>query len=275
MARTPSIDLHVHSNFSDGKLTPDEVAALAVKHNVVALAITDHDTLTGWEEKDRACRAHGIECVCGVELSCELEGRETHILSLFADPESPAVARMNNLGESRFARMERMLERLAKMGIHVGMDDLPVAADGVYGRPHLARALVAKGIVKNVSEAFARYLYDGGPVHIDKTRLTAAEGIAMAKDLGGVAVLAHPGVSELIPSLEEFVAMGLDGVEVYYPKHGDETVARLLRFCRERNLLVSGGSDFHSPDDGPDVGATRTPPDVLEPLRRRAAERKK
>jgi predicted metal-dependent phosphoesterase TrpH len=155
------------------------------------------------------------------------------------------------------------------------MDDLPVAADGVYGRPHLARALVEKGIVRTVNEAFARYLYDGGPVHIDKDRLTAAEGIAMAKELGGVSVLAHPGVSELIPCLDEFVAMGLDGVEVYYPKHGDETIARLLRFCRERNLLASGGSDFHSPGDGPEIGSTRTPVDLLEPIRRLAAERKR
>ncbi len=273
--RTPSIDLHVHSNFSDGKLTPAELAAFAARRNVVALAVTDHDTMAGWEEKEEACRAHGVECVVGVELSCELDGREAHILSLFADPRSPCVERINELSGSRFSRMEKMLERLERLGIRIGMDDLPVAADGVYGRPHLARALVEKGIVKNVSEAFGRYLYDGGPVHIDKTRLTAAEGIAIAKNLGGVAVLAHPGVSDLISRLDEFIAMGLDGLEVYYPKHGGEMIARLLAFCRDRNLLVSGGSDFHSPDDGPGIGATRTPVDVLEPIRRLASERKK
>ena len=98
----------------------------------------------------------------------------------------------------------------------------------------------------------------------------------MAKSLGGVAVLAHsgPGVSDLIPRLDEFVAMGLDGVEVYYPKHGGETIARLLEFCRDRNILVSGGSDFHSPDDGQAIGSARTPVDLLEPIRRLAAERK-
>lgn len=275
MARNTSIDLHVHSLFSDGRLPPAELAELAVRHNVTALAITDHDTMSGSGEKLEACLRHGIECVIGVELSCELNGSEAHILSLFADPDSPAVSRIGELSHSRYSRMEGMLERLEKMGIRIAMDDLPVAADGVYGRPHLARAMVEKGMVKNIGEAFARYLYDSGPVHIDKHRLTAQEGIALAREMGGVSVLAHPGVSGWLGSLDAFVEMGLDGVEVYHPKHGGETIAKLLRYCRERNLLVSGGSDFHGPGDGPDIGAARVPVDLLEPLRRLASERKR
>ncbi len=269
-----TLDLHVHSLYSDGRLEPEELAARAARNNVAALAVTDHDTMAGAAEKAAACARRGIECVHGVEISCELRGGEAHILSLFADPDSPELGRIDFLSASRKRRMERMLEKLAAIGIDIRMEDLPVPADGVYGRPHLARALMAKGVVKSVNEAFKRYLYDAGPVHTEKTRLPAEEGIAVAKRLGGVAVLAHPGVSGWLGDLDEFARLGLDGVEVYHPKHGGETVARLLRLCGEKGLLVSGGSDFHSPGEGADIGSVKMPADIIDPLRRRAAERK-
>lgn len=275
MPKNKSIDLHVHSSYSDGRLSPEELVKLAVKHNVVALAMTDHDTMAGSAEKIEACRRGGVECVLGVEMSCQLAGREVHVLSLFANPASPERGKIEELSSSRKRRMIAMLDKLNTMGIHISMEDLPVAAEGVYGRPHLARALVEKGVVKNINEAFRRFLYDSGPVHIDKVRLEAAEGIALAKSLGGVAVLAHPGVSGLLGDLDTLVAMGLDGIEAYHPKHGGETIAKLLRYCRERGLVVSGGSDFHSPGDGPDIGSVMVPCDILEPLRALAAERKR
>lgn len=271
VGRNASIDLHVHSVYSDGKLTPGELARRAAERNVVALAITDHDTMAGAEEKRSACAQAGIECVMGVEISCEHRGGEAHILSLFADPASQAVARIDEIGAARERRMELMLERLDKMGIHLEKDELEVGDGNIFGRPHLARALVAKRVVKSVNEAFARYLYDDGPVYIPKVRLTAAEGIDLAKRLGGVAVLAHPGVSGLVEYLDEFLDAGLEGVEAHHPKHGGETVAKILRFCREHGLAVSGGSDFHAPGDGPDIGAANAPVDLLEPLRRIAA----
>lgn len=274
MSGRKSVDLHVHSCYSDGKLTPDELAVRARVNNVIALAITDHDTMAGTDEKLEACRRYDIECVFGVELSCELAGRETHILSLFADPDADCLDRIARLSGGRRQRMVDMLKRLARLGIMVEMADLPVAEDGVYGRPHLARALVAKGVVRSVNEAFGRYLYDGGPVHINKTRLPAEEGIELAKSLGGVAVVAHPGVSGLLDDLDALVGMGLDGVEVYHPKHGGETIAKLLRYCRDRGVLVSGGSDFHAPGDGADIGGAKAPVDLLEPLRELAATRK-
>ncbi len=274
MARTASIDLHVHSTFSDGLLSPDELARRAVLHNVTALAITDHDSMAGSADKEEACRRHGLTYVPGVELSCEQDGREVHILSLFADPKSPSLPRIDDLSLSRRERMEEMLERLLRLGFRVDMADLPVAEDGVYGRPHLARALIAKGIVKSVNEAFAKYLYDNGPVHIAKRRLTVAGGVDMAHALGGVAILAHPGVSGWAGELDSFASEGIDGVEVYHPKHGGELIAKLLRFCRERGLLPSGGSDFHGPGDGAEVGSARVPVDLLAPLAELAAERK-
>lgn len=274
MPKNLSLDLHVHSTYSDGRLTPEEVAIRAARNNVVALAITDHDTMAGAVEKMAACGRHGIECVIGTELSCELDDRETHILSLFANPDSPYAARIEIMSDFREKRMIAMLEKLADLGIRMDLADLAVAEDGVYGRPHLARALVARGVVKSVNEAFARYLYDGGPVHIAKTRMTAAEGICLAKKMGGLAILAHPGVSGLIGDIDELAAMGLDGIEVYHPKHGGETVAKLLRYCRERGLLVSGGSDFHAPGAGADIGAANVPLDLLEPMREIAAGRK-
>ena len=275
MPKNRTVDLHVHSTYSDGRLAPGDLAALAWKNNVSVLAITDHDTMSGSAEKAAACEKYGIECVQGVEISCQLNGSEAHILSLFADPDSPELARIDDLTVSRKRRMEQMLEKLARLGIRLTMDDLAVEADGVYGRPHLARALVAKGAVKSVNEAFKRYLYDSGPVHIEKTRFTVEEGIDLAKRLGGVSILAHPGVSGWLGNLDAFVRLGLDGVEVYHPKHRGETVATLLRYCKEKSLLASGGSDFHSPGDGPDVGSVKVPVDIIEPLRRLAAERKR
>ncbi len=274
MPKNKTVDLHVHSSYSDGRLAPAELAAIAARNNVAVLAVTDHDTMAGAEEKAAACAAHGIECVQGVEISCELDGREVHILSLFADPASPALARIGGLSVSRRRRMEQMLDKLADMGIRLDMADLPVDEGGVYGRPHLAAALVAKGVVKDVKEAFRRFLYDAGPVHIQKTRLSAADGIAVAKRLGGVAVLAHPGVSGWLNNLDDFTALGLDAIEVYHPKHSGEAVARLLRYCGDRSLLVSGGSDFHRPGDGPDIGSVKAPLDIIDPLRQLAAQRK-
>lgn len=274
MPKNVSIDLHVHSSFSDGSLSPDELAARATRNNVVALAITDHDTIAGNAEKISACAAHGLECVLGVEMSCQLDGNEAHILSLFAEPDSTVVERIGELSRSRYERMAAMLNRLGRLGIRLEMSDLPVTDDGVYGRPHLARAMVERGVVKSINEAFARYLYDDGPVHIAKTRFDVAEGAKIAKEMGGVSILAHPGVSGWLGDLDRFVELGLDGIEVYHPKHGGETIAKLLRYCRERGLLVSGGSDFHSPGDGPDIGSASVPVDLLEPMRELAAKRK-
>lgn len=264
----------MHSVYSDGGLTPEELAARARLHNVVAMAITDHDTMNGTEEKIAACRRHGVECVVGLEISCELDDREAHILSLFANSDSAWIGRVREIAAFRERRMARMLERLSGLGFRIDMADLPRSPDGVYGRPHLARAMVEKGMVKSVGEAFARYLYDGGPVHVAKNRLSAEKGIELARRLGGVAIIAHPGVSGLRGDLDRLVAMGLDGVEVYHPKHGGGTVAELLRYCGERKLLVSGGSDFHEPGEGADIGASRAPTDILEPLREKAATRK-
>ncbi|MCC8180763.1 MAG: PHP domain-containing protein [Planctomycetes bacterium] len=272
MPGAESIDLHVHSTYSDGVLSPRQVAERAAQKRVVALAITDHDTMAGCDVKQAACAAVGVECVIGVELSCEFEGRETHILSLFADPASPHIGRVEEIGRARKKRMTDMLDRLDAMGIHMELSELQVGDDDVFGRPHLARALVAKRIVKSVNEAFARYLYDDGPVYIPKLRLSAPEGIDLAKRLGGVAVLAHPGVSGLLSSLDALADIGMEGIEVYHPKHGGETIAKLLRYCRERGLAASGGSDFHSPKDTPDIGSSRAPVELLEPLRQLAGK---
>ena len=274
MARNPSIDLHVHSTYSDGRLTPDELAARARLNRVFALAITDHDSMSGAAEKRAACGRHGVECIDGVEISCEFDGREVHILSLFVNPDSEWVGRIGEISKFRQERMLRMLDKLTGLGIRMSLADLPRLPGGVYGRPHLARALVEKGVVKSVNEAFARYLYDGGPVYIPNRRLPVAEGIDLAKRLGGIAVIAHPGVSGHIRAIAALADMGLDGVEAYHPRHGGGVIAELIRFCMKRGLLISGGSDFHSPGDGSDIGSAKVPSDLLESLRLKAEERK-
>ena len=254
-------------------MTPAELAKRARHNNVAAIAITDHDTLAGAGEKARVCALEGLECIPGVEISCEYNGSEAHILSLFADPESKWTEQLTELTTAREKRMLAMVERLATIGIRLELSEIPTNG-GAMGRPHLARALVNKGVVKSVSEAFGRYLFDKGPVHIAKTRLTASEGIALAKRLGGVSILAHPGISGLAGDLDAFRGMELDGVEAHHPKHGGGTVASLLAYCRKNRLLPSGGSDFHSPGESFDIGSQRTPRELLEPIRELADNRK-
>ncbi|MDR3210556.1 MAG: PHP domain-containing protein [Planctomycetota bacterium] len=265
----PSIDLHVHSTFSDGKLSPKELVERAVRNRVVAMAICDHDSLSGAEEKEAACASAGVECVPAVEVSCSHQEYEVHVLGLYVDPFSPWRKKLDAISQAREGRMLAMLNKLSSLGMPIKREDLPLDSFAI-GRPHLARALMEKRYVRSVSEAFARFLYDDGPVYVKKTRLEAEEGIDLVHRLGGVAILAHPGVSNLLDRLDILKSLGIDGIEVYYPNHEGKTVTKLLRYCSEQGLLVTGGTDFHAPGESPEIGSLRVPTDLLKLIRERA-----
>lgn len=242
------LDLHSHTTFSDGTLSPAELVAAAIAVGVKALAITDHDTLAGWDEAIAAA-GDALEVVPGVELSTVENGRSLHILGFYpnrAALELPLVERI----EGRRRRAQQMVEKLAELGYSI---ELPAMAGNMApGRPHLAAALVKAGYVESKREAFDRWLGDNGPVFVQYDKFSAAEGIQLLRDCGAVPVWAHPylfrgsTVDALLPQLVE---AGLMGVEVYHPHHSPSDIRRLETYCRDHNLVMTGGSDFHGPSE--------------------------
>jgi hypothetical protein len=232
--------------------------------------VADHDTLAGLDEATRRGREVAVEVVPGVELTA-YEGRtEVHVVALFVDPSrKDAVARLGSFRTARRDRMERMIANLGRLGVEVTAEEvLAEAGSGAVGRPHLAAALVGRGHVADVQEAFDRFLSNDGPVYERKKEMLAGEAITLSRRLGGLPVLAHPATTRLDERLAEFKEAGLAGIEVWHYKHGRADVEHYLRLAARHGLVVSGGSDFHGlgrtpmPLGKPEVGY-----EVLEALR--------
>ena len=249
------IDLHAHTTASDGSLTPTELVQKAAEMGLAALAVTDHDTLGGLTEARQVAASVGLDFVPGVELSVEDDGGRFHLLGYEFDPENAALAeKLVTLRANRAARNEAMALKMAELGLPVTMDDVRLEAGEdaeVIARPHFAQALIKKGVVHSVKEAFDRYLSTGKPLYLPKEVLTPREAIALLHQAGGVAVMAHPGLVPLSASaLAERVASlteeaGLDGLEAYYSQHSAADTDRFVLLAQRHNLLLTGGSDFH------------------------------
>ncbi len=274
-ARAGYVDLHMHSTASDGSLSPTAVVEAARVAGLVAIALTDHDTVAGVGDARRAGAAAGIEVVPGVELSAHDGKQEVHMLGLHLGHVEALAGPLTEFRNGRTTRAERMVERLRSLGATVTMDDvLREASGGAVGRPHVARALVARGFVSTLPEAFERYLAAGRPAYIGKDRLSIPDAIRMVHDAGGLAVLAHPGQHGTREALEAFRKAGGDGVEVRHPGHTAADIARIERLAGEIGLVPSGGSDWHGLTSGDRVlGAMRVPFAWLELQRARVAER--
>lgn len=248
--RAARADLHTHTNWSDGEYTPAQVIELARRCNLAAIAITDHDTIAGIEEAQKAAATAPIEVVPGVEITAEYAGRELHILGYFFDASHPALN--TALGELRERRRERFITMIAHL--HARGVELPsslVPTDDcrrTLGRRHLAAMLIRSRRVGSIREAFARYLHDGHLAHLPKLRLNAAKAIALVRDAGGVAAWAHPSYDELAAGLPELVQWGLGAVEVEYPGRRLSQREAIRTLARRWRLLVTGGSDCHGPD---------------------------
>jgi hypothetical protein len=252
---TRVIDLHTHTTASDGSFTPTELVNRAAEVGLAALGVTDHDTIAGLSEAAHAAAGAGIELVPGVELSVEDDVGRFHLLGYLFDPADPELAQtLTDIRRSRAERNVRMGELLSKLNLPVTLDDVFAEAGPdaqVVARPHFAQALMKKGVVGSVKEAFDRYLANGKPLYLPKQVLTPHDAIARLHAAGGVAVVAHPG---LIPQNDEALAArvekltvesGLDGIEAYYSQHSPAQTERFLALAARYNLAVSGGSDFH------------------------------
>lgn len=271
--RDEFVDLHTHSTASDGSRSPADVVAAARAVGLSALALTDHDTVGGLAEAQRAAAAGGIRIIAGIELSAVEEDTETHILGLHLTEVAELESRLVAIREMRVARAQRIVELLNELGVPVTMQMvLDQAQGGAVGRPHVARALIAGGWCGDFREAFERYLGNGKRAFVAKGRLPLAEAIALIHRAGGIAVLAHPGALCTRDRVVHLASLGLDGVEVLHPSHSWEDSRRLDALAGELDLVRSGGSDWHgAPDGARTLGMMRVPIQWLAAQEARAA----
>ena len=247
----PYVDLHSHTTASDGRATPAELIALAKAADLQAVAITDHDTLDGLPAAQVAAEAHGIQLVRGIELSTIDGAKEVHLLGLHLAATDALAEKLISVLSARVDRAVEMVEKLNKLSMPVTMEMVQhEAAGGAVGRPHVARALIAGGWVRDMRDAFDRFLGDGKPANVGKLRVELADGIALIHDAGGVAVWAHPQSDGNMERIGRFASLGLDGIEVRHPSHSSEDLARLATLAGHFSLLSSGGSDWHGALDG-------------------------
>ncbi len=263
-----SIDLHVHTQFSDGTLAPQEVVARALREGLDALGITDHDTVEGVPEALAAAEGTPLRIVPGVEISAHIKDRELHILGYLIDPyHHDLLGALAQFRQQRLDRALQMVDRLKDLGLPLSWERvLDLAGEGVVGRPHVARALQEAGYVRSLQEAFDEYLNQERPAFVSRDKMTPAQAIGLIHQAGGVSVLAHPwGVLSALP---ELVRVGLRGLEVYYPGYSPAVTAELRQLARQRHLVCTGGSDFHSPDDRPEnqLGHVVVPRSCLDAL---------
>ena len=266
------IDLHTHSSISDGTDPPAQLVARAVEAGLDVVALTDHDTLDGLDEAVAEGERRGIEVVRGLELSCSRRGSSVHLLAYGVDPADPALAaEMVRVRDGRTDRLGPVLDKLAELGVPVTEEEVRryVGASPSVGRPHIADALVAAGHVRDRTEAFDRFLADGGPAHVPRYAIAVEQGIDLVHGAGGLAVIAHPwgrGREHLLPPelLEELVVRhGLDGLEVDHQDHAPDVRARLRALTERFGVLATGSSDYHgSGKVDHDLGCNTTEPAV-------------
>ena len=247
------IDLHVHSNASDGTYAPAEVVRRAKEGGLKAIALTDHDTIDGLAEAVAAGERYGVEVIPGVEVSARFPGGSMHVLGLGLNYRNGHLGeRLAVLQKARAERNPQIIAKLNDLGIKITLEQVAeISGRGQMGRPHIARALMESGYVRTIQEAFDIYLRNDGKAYVAKFRFPPEEAIAMIRDVQGVPVLAHPftlglgSAFALKHTLEELTALGLAGIEAIYAEHTPEQEALYLRLARELGLLITGGSDYH------------------------------
>lgn len=243
------IDLHSHTNQSDGTLSPAELVAAARASGVDVLGITDHDTFAGYDLAMAAAPDSGVELVCGIELSTKLYGHSVHLLGYFLRPQRLDRFRdwVSDMQESRRERNMRLAERLRELGVNITMEEAEARGRGMTGRPHFAQIMLEKGYVSTFRQAFDDYLDESAKGYVHRREPQFAESVERIRNAGGIASLAHPvRVNGDVPALlPELCAAGLNAIEAYHSDHSADDVGLYVELARKYGLLVTGGSDFH------------------------------
>ncbi len=241
------INLHTHSTFSDGTLTPAQLAREAARAGITYFSLTDHDMTGGWAEMGPALKAEGIAYCYGVEISTGLH-ENLHILGYGVNPADPAfAAALAGFRERRIARVKKILELLRGLGIDIAFSDLPDLSGRTVGRPHVADVLRARKLVPTRSQAFKRYLAPGAPAYVPPNGPTVQEAIKAVRAAGGRAVVAHPGVVAKVLDLPAWKDAGLEGLEAFYPAHTGAATREFVALAARHGLFVTAGTDFHGP----------------------------
>jgi predicted metal-dependent phosphoesterase TrpH len=277
MSRPPAapggrrIDLHTHTHFSDGSLSPPALVSLAVDRQLAAISITDHDSVEALMPAREAAGTM-LELVPGIELSSSLDGTELHILGYYLDPAyEPLRERLVTFRAQRLNRAMAMVERLNQLGARLKTEDvLALAGPGVVGRPHVAAVLVKSGQAESIDDAFRRFLGRDGQAFVPRPAFRPDEAIALIHAAGGISVLAHAGAAMSDQTIEELVATGLRGIEIWHPQHSPATVRRFRALAARLSLLETGGSDYHGAGRSAELGEIPVPAGVLGRLKEAA-----
>jgi len=267
------VDLHVHTTYSDGSFSPEEVVSHAEECGLKAIGIADHDEVAGVTEAIWIGHSRGIEIVPAVELTSACNGKEIHLLGYLIDHNHRELReRLKDFRRERFQRMTKMIEKLRTLGLDIYMEAVRrIAGRGSLGRLHLARTLFQRGMVGTVQEAFDRYIGRNKPAYVQKPRIEAAEAFGLIAAAGGIPVLAHPKLVRIDNHIPELVKLGLRGIEAVYSKHTPEDVKKYLAMAEEYDLLVTGGSDCHGViKDTMLLGTVKLPYHYLATLREHA-----
>jgi predicted metal-dependent phosphoesterase TrpH len=270
-------DLHLHTNFSDGTFTPEELVLNAQKVGLACIALTDHDTVEGCARAGTAAAAVQMEFIPGAELTAEHDDTEVHILGYFLDTQNRTL--LDEIAKFQTVRQQRiheMVARINELGVPLQVADVFALANCKSpGRPHVARTLVKSGYVRNLDEAFERFLKKGRPAWVPKSKMSALEAVELIHQAGGLAVIAHPGLNrtdEIIPGL---VAAGMDGIECFHTKHSTQMAERYLEIADRFHLLVTGGSDCHGFSKArPLIGTVKLPYDHVEKMKAKLSARR-
>jgi len=266
------VDLHLHSTASDGVLSPAEVVRKAGYLKLKYMALTDHDTVDGIAEAlAEAEKFPGLTVIPGVEMSTDVAAGDVHILGYFIDWQDPELRRrLTIMRASREDRGQAIVERLAELGMPLDWERVKeVAGDAVIGRPHIAQAMLEKGYIGYIGEAFDKYISRGGPGYVERIKLAPAEAVALIKSAGGVPVMAHPlTLPDYEKLIEELVPAGLAGIEVFYSSFKDWEIERLKRLAERLSLVATGGTDYHGLDPATEmmIGGQPVPIAAVEGL---------
>ena len=266
------VDLHLHSSVSDGVLSPAEVVTKAAELGVTVISLTDHDNVDGITPALKAAEDYpSLTLIPGLEVSTDTATGEVHVLGYYIDQSNPGLlASLKKLRDSRLERAQKMIAKLSGMGMPIEWERVKeLSGNGSVGRPHIARALLEKGYIGTLKEAFSKYIGFGGPAYVSREKMTPAEAIELITRADGLAVLAHPlGIPDLDTLLKTLVKAGLTGIEVYYKDYPDEDRERLAKMAEKHGLITTGGTDYHGLDDSTEVmmGEAGVPPYIADNL---------